>query len=669
MFNWLRKRKKRKRKEEKKLSQKLQGLGIAIVGNMNVGKTTLFNQMCGSKVRNVNYPGSTVSIVTAKIKGVKKYAFDTPGTCSIFSLNEDESVSRDILLSFRTKQKVEGAILVADAKNLKRSISLTLQYAEYGIPMLLDINMVDEAESRGISIDYGKLSNIFKIDVCPSVATERIGISEIKSKLDSLRTPQKTMKYPVWVEEYINIVETLLSESELASTRGIALLLLADDRSTIKYVEKTFGDGMSEQLLDLATEYRKKEKTPFCEYLTNLYNQTAEKIVKQVQISEPRKKRPYIEKFGDLCTQPSTGIPIAVVILALMFLFIGSFGATLLADSINNQLFQRIVIPWITKIIEPIQSVFIKDMLIDPDIGIIPTGIFLAIGIVLPVLFCFYVFFGFLEDSGYLPRISVLLDRLFRVIGLNGKGVIPLTLGFSCITMALLTTRMLDSKKEKILASFLLMFALPCAPLLGSLFIILEKMPVSAIIFVFGIMIFQLFMAGMIANWIIPGKRSMLIMEIPPMRVPNPFQIIKRSALRTYSFMKEALPVFIFASFLVFIFDKIGGLLLLEHALRPLTGTLLGLPERSVEVFIKTMIRRENGATELFHLAHLYDNVGIVVNIIIMMFLVPCVNAIIVLFKERGLKVATIIVCTVTIYAICIGTVVNHACRFLGVTF
>ncbi|UCD66437.1 MAG: hypothetical protein JSW69_02085, partial [Deltaproteobacteria bacterium] len=240
---------------------------------------------------------------------------------------------------------------------------------------------------------------------------------------------------------------------------------------------------------------------------------------------------------------------------------------------------------------------------------------------------------------------------------------------FSCVTMAILTTRLLDTKKEKNIATFLLLLGMPCAPLIAVMLIILDKMPFTATLTVFGIIFAQTFVAGFVANKIIPGQGSPLIFEIPPMRFPKPLQVINAAAKKTYFFIKEAVPVFILASLFVFLFERVGGLEIAENLLRPIINNLMGLPERSVQVFIKTIIRREAGATELDHLSGIYTNLQLVVNLLVMTFLTPCINAILVLFKERGRKTASLIVATVLIYAILMGSLVNHICLALGVTF
>ncbi len=642
--------------------------GFAIIGSMNVGKSTLFSRMCGGKTTSINVPGSTVSIHAGSIKGTDMDAFDTPGIFSIFSDNEDARASRDILLPLTTDSHIQGIILVADAKNMKRSIAIALQYAEYGLPMLLDVNMIDEAPPRGIRIDLKKLGEILGVDVCKTIAREGMGVRRVMSRIADMKIPNKLIQYPDRIEQFLEIVGKFLKSSGI-STRVIGLLLLAGDRGVEEYVKGKFGLGMLDQLKDLAEEYCREAPGSCTMLLTNLYHKKAGQIIDEVQKVTPPPQNPFLVKFGDWCTQLSTGIPIAVVMLYVMYLFVGSFGATFLVDTINSTIFEGFLIPLTTRLVAPIPSVFIRDMIVDPDFGILTTGVFLALGLVLPVLFCFYIAFGILEESGYLPRISILLDKLLQKMGLNGKSVIPLTMGFSCVTMAIITTRMLDTKREKNIATFLLLLGMPCAPLLAVMFIILGKMPLSASVAVFGLIFLQIFVAGVLLNKLLPGGRIPLVMEIPVMRLPRLTQVFNMAASKTYHFMKEAVPVFVLASLVVFLFERIGGLEVVERVSEPVIKGFMGLPEKSVQVFIKTIIRRESGATEIEHLSSIYDNVQLVVNLLVMTFLLPCINATIVLFKERGSKVAVAMMGTVMIYAVLIGSIVNHTCRFLGITF
>ena len=639
-----------------------------LVGNMNVGKTTLFERLSGAASSSINIPGTTIRVKAGKIKGLNGKIYDTPGIHSIFSSNEDERASRDILLLPETHGHIRGLILVADAKNLKRSIAIALQYAEYGLPMLFNINMIDEASSRGIEIDADKLSQILGVQVCTTIAREGIGVDRLKAKLNKITGSGLKIEYSDEIEEFISLVEKLLNPGKISS-RAIALLLLTKDKCVESYIQNAFGKAVLNQLKHLVYELSHEHNGSLEIVFENLYHKKAASILKKVQKVDPPSRNPFILTFGDLCTKLSTGIPIALAVIAVMYLFVGSFAATYLVDTINNVFFSGFLIPLVSNVVQFIPNEFIRDMIIDPDFGVLPTGVFLALGLVLPVIFCFYIAFGLLEDSGYLPRISILLDRIFKKMGLNGKGVIPLVMGFSCVTMSILTTRILNTEKEKNIACFLVFLCMPCAPLIAVMLVILEKMPFSATLTVFGIIFAQILIAGFLANKILPGRPSLFIMEIPVMRVPKPWPVIRMAAKKSYHFMKEAIPVFIFASIIVFIFQRMGGLAMLERWLGPFLDSVLGLPEKSIQVFIKTMIRRESGAAELGHLSSQYTNLQLVVNLLVMTLLAPCINAIIILFKERGAKTASVILVTVIIYAFILGSIVDHFCLFAGITF
>ncbi len=641
---------------------------VVLVGNMNVGKSTLFSRICKKEVETVSVAGISSTLKKGPVSGEDIEFLVTPGVFSLFSSNEDERASRDILLNKKEIGPVMGVILVADAKNMKRSLAIALQYAEYGLPMMLAVNMVDEAASRGVEIDYRRLAEIFGVPICQTIAREGIGIDKITAGLKTMAPAKHLVEYPDWVEAFLKRVRQELPDCYISS-RALGLLVLAEDQGIEKFIGKQFGDQKLNSIKQLAHDFKPVSTESFGVLVGHIYNRRAEQIVREIQEVEPRPRNTFLLSFGDFCTQLSTGIPIAVGVVVAMYFFIGSFAATFLVDSINGLIFEQRLIPFFTKLLEPLPSAFLRDMIMDPDFGILPAGVFLALGLVMPVLFCFYIAFGVLEDSGYLPRFSILLDRVFQKMGLNGRGVIPLVMGFSCVTMAILTTRMLGTRKEKNIASFLLLLGVPCAPLVAVMLIILDKMPFSATLTVFGIIFGQMFIAGYVLNKILPGARSPFLMEIPPLRIPKIRQVVRKATMKTYFFMKEAVPVFIYASMFVFLFHRLGGLEWLERIASPVITELMGLPEKSVQVFMKTLIRRESGAAELEHLSASYTNLQLVVNLLVMTFLTPCMNAVIVLFKERGIRTATTIMTFVLIYAITAGSLVNHICRILGVTF
>ena len=641
---------------------------FAIVGNMNVGKTCLFNALCGSNIHSINMSGSTVSIESGSIRGTAVQALDTPGIYSIFSSNEEERMCRDILLPGNADGAIAGIIVVADAKNMRRSIAIALQFAEYDLPMLMVINMIDEASSRGITIDAARLSELLGIDVCTTIAREGIGVRQVAAALSRMRVPNRLVTFPAPVETFLEGMGKLLI-SDAHYPRALGLLLLDGDLTAQACIERRFGSGMLERLKTLGASCAPDGRMPFNISMTNLYNRQAERIAAEVVSVEPPIKNSFIVTLGSLCTSLGTGIPIALIVLTLIYLFVGSFGATYLVDTINAEIFERYLLPLCKRLVAPIPYPFVRDMLVDPDFGLLPTGVFLALGLVLPVLLCFYIAFGFLEDSGYLPRFSLLLDKIFKKMGLNGKGVIPLVMGFSCITVAILTTRMLDTKKERNIVTMLLLLGMPCAPLLAVMLIVLERMPFSATLTVFGILLAQTFASGWLLNKLLPGRAAGLLMEIPPLRIPKPLPVFKMAFVKTFHFIKEAVPVFILASLVVFIFERMGGLARLEILSMPLVHDFMGLPEKSVQVFIKTLIRRESGAAELMHVKNAYTNVQLVINLLVMAIMLPCINSAIVTIKERGATTAAVMMSAVMLYALVLGGALHFLFLYLGITF
>jgi ferrous iron transport protein B len=199
--------------------------------------------------------------------------------------------------------------------------------------------------------------------------------------------------------------------------------------------------------------------------------------------------------------------------------------------------------------------------------------------------------------------------------------------------------------------------------------VLLSDMSWTASVAIFGIIGSQILLAGYLASKVLPGELPDLILEIPAMRIPRPRIVLMKTWRRTWLFMREAVPIFLAASFLVFLFDRAGGLTVVENLLRPFVHGVLGLPDAFVQVFIKTAIRRENGATELVHVRDQFDNVQLTAAMLMMTFLIPCINATIVIFKERGIKVASAILGTVVVWAMVVGAVFNSVCRAFGVTF
>jgi ferrous iron transport protein B len=630
-----------------------------LIGNVNTGKSTIFNRLCRKNIREGNYPGTSVSVSLGPISGKDSNYFliDTPGSNTIYAENEDELISKQIILD----SAASNIVFVADAKNLKRSLALYLHYIEYGLPTVLDINMMDEALIRNIDIGVEKLSQLLDVDINTSVAIEGDGISTLKKKLDKPNTPKSPVRYPLFINNYLKLANRILGN--LPSSRGVLLSLLTDDKLSWDYLRKRCDPGTFSEIENLIRQTKSQRTKGIDTLLVDLYMRGAERVYNEVVRVRATPRIPFADKLGIWSRNPLTGVPIAIIIIISMFLFVGRFGAEYLVGLLEGDLFGEIIIPYGQKLCEFVPYEIFSRVMVG-EFGLVSLGLGLAIGIVMPVLLTFNLFYGILENSGYLPRLAILLSRIFKKMGMSGKAVLPLIMGFSCITMAILTTRVLDTNKERNIATFLLILGIPCAPLLSVMLVLLADMPLWCSLFIFGLIASQILLVGYLTNKVFHGEPADFIMEMPVLRIPRLKGVFTNSIRRTYLFLKEAIPVFLLATFIVFCLDEMGGLTLLENLTKPILSGFVGLPKESVNVFLMSIIRREAGVGLLTRFVEggVFTNIQIIVNLLLITFIMPCVNAILVIVKERGAKVAVAICGFVLIYAILVGALVN---RFL----
>jgi ferrous iron transport protein B len=662
---------------------------VLVLGNLQSGKTTVFRRLCGERAREVVIPQTSSRLAWAQVRprtigrlaaliarltgaarnergggrGAELALLDCPGTATLFPQGEDELVARDTLLGMRPS----AILVVADAKNMRRSLALIAHAAEFQLPMVVALNMVDEARRHGITVDAGLLASQLGVEVIPTVAHQGQGLDRLVESLARARVPRRVVRFADRIERAIESTEDILAGLPCCS-RGVAEMLLVGDPEAEQMVRETLGSRTLDRAKELMCGLAIDQHVPLEVLLTEALHAGAARLADQA-VARTSVRRWYLDAVGRCAHHPVIGLLIAAIVVAAMYLWVGELGATRVVDALDTYVFTGWLIPLCERLVAHIPSQLVRDAIMDPDFGLLPTGVFLAFGLVMPVLFFFYFGFTLLVESGYLPRLSILLDRVLRVIGLNGRGILPLTMGLSCVTMALITTRMLETQKERNIASFLLILGLPCAPLLAVMLVILAEMQIGATITVFSVIAVQTLVAGFLAARVHPGLVSDFIIEVPPMRVPKLRNVLIHTTRQTYHFMKEALPLFMLASLVLFTIDRLGGLEAAERVTEPLVGGLLGLPEDSVQVFIKTMIRRESGAAELNLIMGGFDNVQLVVTLLVMTFLTPCINSFFVLIKERGLKNALLLVLLASVHAIVVGAVVNAACRGLGVTF
>jgi ferrous iron transport protein B len=373
------------------------------------------------------------------------------------------------------------------------------------------------------------------------------------------------------------------------------------------------------------------------------------------------------ERLSTLAVRPLTGVPLLLVVLYFgLYKFVGDFGAGTLVDFLEKQLIEGYFNPFAIKAVkwlipwEIIQELFVGEY------GIITLGIRYAVGIILPIVATFFLFFSLLEDSGYFPRLALLVDRVFKMIGLTGRAVIPMVLGFGCDTMATMVTRTLETVRERILATILLALAIPCSAQLGVILALLSKAPGALL--AWGICLMLIFMVvGFLAARLMPGETPMFYMELPPMRLPQLSNIFTKTYTRMQWYFIEILPLFILASVLLWLGKITGFFVKAIDAMEPLMASL-GLPRDVAVAFIFGFFRRDYGAAGLYDLQTKggLDPRQLTVAAVTLTLFIPCVAQFLVMKKERGLKVAILIGIFVSALAFGSGWLLNKILLFTG---
>jgi len=639
---------------------------ICLVGNPNVGKSAIFGLLTGRYVTVSNYPGTTVEITrgNAYIQKNKYQIVDTPGVNSLVPMSEDEKVTRDILL----QKKSDTVVHVADSKNMKRSLFITIQLIEMGLPLVIDLNMRDEASSRGIDIDESALSDIFGLDVASTIAVQKKGITSLKKVMVRPRISNYKFYYDDHIEKYISMIEPLIPDSHI-SKRSVALMVLSGDRTLKGWL---LGNLSKDKIIHIES-YANKAAENYSEPLSYIISQQRLKVVEEVagkiikKTAPPRKRLSGF--FEAVTTHPVWGFPFLMIVLYVVYEFVGRFGAGTLVDFFEETVFGEYLNPWAVKIVKALVPVqLLQELLIGPY-GVMTMALTYAIAIILPITATFFIAFSIMEDSGYLPRLAAMLNKVFRVMGLNGKAVLPMVLGLGCDTMATLTTRILDTPKERLIVIILLALGVPCSAQLGVVLGMFGKQPVSAVLIWAGTLVAVIVLVGFLAAKLIPGQRADFILELPPLRLPQFSNVFIKTLWRIEWYLKEAVPLFILGTLILFTADKLKIIPLAQKMASPVIVSVLGLPAEATQSFIMGFLRRDYGAAGLFNLQEqgLLNTEQVVVSLVTITLFIPCIANLFMIIKEKGLKIAMLTAAFVFPFSILVGGVLHRVLLMLKI--
>jgi ferrous iron transport protein B len=446
-------------------------------------------------------------------------------------------------------------------------------------------------------------------------------------------------------------------------------MLLSGDESLADWLRRNL---LEKDILQIE-KIRQETQIHLAEPIGYLINQArlrkGDELLSQVMVVRGEAPRSISSFLGNLSIHPFWGLPILLFILWMTYEFVGVFGAQTCVKFLEETLFGKWLLPPVISLFHRFIPVpFFQELLIGPY-GIVTMALTYAIAIVLPIVGCFFLVFGLMEDSGYLPRLAVMTNQIFKKMGLNGKAVLPMVLGLGCDTMATMTTRILDTEKDRTIVTLLLALAVPCSAQLGIILGMFAGLPA----FYFLMWIFMiggiLILVGYLASRVIPGEGSDFILEIPPLRIPLLSNVVVKTLARIEWYLKEAVPLFILGTLLLFGLHKTNLLTLLEKAATPVIVHFLGLPAKVTEAFIIGFLRRDYGAAGLFVLAKegQLNPHQILVSLVTITLFLPCIAQFFMMVKERGLRKALGISAVVMPIAFGAGGMVNFLLKVFGV--
>jgi len=612
---------------------------LVVTGNPNVGKSVLFQLLTGRYMTVSNYPGTTVmtSRGSAVFGGETFSVFDTPGMNSLSASSEDELVARQLLLGRNARS--ETVLQVGDAKNLLRVLTLTLELAEAGLPMTLALNMIDEARERRLQINVEKLSELLGIPVVATIAIQRRGVDRLKRAIPHARSAKASVRYPTVVEEAAAKIESLLPAS-LFGRRALALLWLSGDQALMEEMRKALPPATTEAIHRLVEEAQKRSSTPLKVLIARARIRQARQLTGKVMTTASAQGAPKLQPLGDLAMHPVWGLFVLGAVLAVMYYLVGDLAAGRAVDFLESVVFGRFLVPLLEGGIQRvIPWAWLQNFLVG-EYGVFTMALPYAFAIILPIVGMFFLFFGFIEDVGYLPRLAVMSNRFCRFLGLNGKAVLPLVLGLGCDTMATMTARILDSKRDRFLVTLILALGIPCSAQLGVILAMLASLSPLALWIWVGVLLTVIVAVGQTAAKLVPGEESPFLYEIPPLRRPKLSNIVIKTLGRLEWYLREAVPLFFLGTCILFFLDAFGWLAQLERFAAPLVVSWLGLPPEATEAFLVGFLRRDFGAAGLFALQRdgMLSGIQVVVSLVTITLFVPCIAQFFMMAKEQGWK-------------------------------
>ncbi len=568
---------------------------MVLVGNPNVGKSAVFNALTGAYVDVSNFPGTTVELTRGRFGD--RDVVDTPGIYGVSSFNEEETVARDVILH------ADRVVNVVDAVHLERDLFLTLQLIDMGLPMVVALNMADEARREGVAVDRDLLEDLLGVPVVETVAVDGTGLDTLKAAIATAR--------PGHADH--DLEAALVRMAARTGSRAEACLVLEGDEVVARR------HGIEPGTMRDEIYVRRRVRV----------DDLARHVVRE-SLSGVR----FSTRLSRWMLHPLTGLPLLGLLLFAMYKVLGELiagGVVGVTEGAMKGYWEPFVRGLVTHV-APVGSLIYK--VLAGEFGVLTMTPTYLLGVILPLVTGFYLLLSLLEDTGYLPRIAALADRALMAVGLNGRAVIPLILGLGCVTMGTLTTRILGNKRERFIATALMAVALPCSAQIAVIAALMTRVAWYYSLAYFGILFGIFVLLGTALQRLTPGQSTDLLIDLPPLRLPRIGNVVRKSALKVWGFMGEVAAFFLVGALLISLLDVTGALAWIQRVSTPLTVGWLHLPARAATAFVMGFVRRDFGAAGFFQM-HLTDPQLLVAMVTITLF-VPCIASVMVILKERG---------------------------------
>jgi len=642
---------------------------VALAGNPNVGKSSIFNQLTGMGVVTANYPGKTVELnmAVSHVHDMAVGVIDLPGTYALGGISEDQWVARQGILD----GKPDVIIVILDATNLSRNLYLLLQFMDLTIPIVVALNLSDQAEKMGISIDENVISHLLELEVVKTVATRGTGVHELLDRAIDLASGNvdykpKVLDYGKFIKDITGAISSEIDKLKLClpyglSARSLAILYLEGDPEFIELVRSNDLQGRIVALIE-----RYKERFNVTDQLLSLSivrerHRLAAEISKKVQKFKTQRQL-MSQRVWRLTTSASTGIPILLGVVAALFSFMFYVG------NILSRLFERLWQISVSPLLDIISTFLFHETIFKKIFKWgFDAGILAALSVGIPYVLTFYFLLALLEDTGYLNSVAFLMDKAMHKIGLHGRAIMPMIAGAGCNVPAIIGTRVLNTKRERFLASALIVL-IPCsartAVIMGAVSLFVGW---QWAIVVFAISLLVVVFSGFFLNKIVPGQSRGLVMEMFPFRAPSIRSIAKKTWFRFKDFIVVALPIVLGGSAVLGLLYETGWIWNLSKPLAPLVQLWLGLPAVAGLTLIFAVLRKELALQLLVALAIIQSGASaanllnfmtkeqIFIYAVVNTIYLPCIASFTALGKELGWRQAVAIALFTISIAILIG--------------